>query len=229
MKNIKELLDKLEINYKELKLYEKAFSHSSFVNESKDKTIESYERLEFLGDSILNNIVALYLYNNFVDRDPGELTLTRSYVVKKEFLAKVGKELKFEEYIKVGVGERKTKLSNSIYEDVFESLVAAIYLDAGYDETKNFIINKICSKIKDIDIDNLKDYKTKLQEFLQNEKGKSVKYEKISEKNNADGTKTFEASALFEENVLGTGIGQSIKKAEQAAAKEALKKVTKGV
>ncbi len=229
MKNIEELLNKLEIKYKELRLYEKAFSHSSYVNESKDKTIESYERLEFLGDSILNNIVALYLFNNFEDRDPGELTLTRSYVVKKEFLAKIGKELQFEEYIKVGVGERKTKLSNSIYEDVFESLVAAIYLDAGYEEAKNFIINKICSKIKDIDIDNLKDYKTKLQEFLQNEKGKSVKYQKIDEKNNADGTKTFEAIAMFEENVLGKGMGQSIKKAEQAAAKEALNKVTKGV
>ncbi len=229
MKNIEELLNKLEIKYKELRLYEKAFSHSSYVNESKDKTIESYERLEFLGDSILNNIVALYLFNNFEDRDPGELTLTRSYVVKKEFLAKIGRELQFEEYIKVGVGERKTKLSNSIYEDVFESLVAAIYLDAGYEEAKNFIINKICSKIKDIDIDNLKDYKTKLQEFLQNEKGKSVKYQKIDEKNNADGTKTFEAIAMFEENVLGKGTGQSIKKAEQAAAKEALNKVTKGV
>ncbi len=227
MKNTKKLLEELGIKYKNLDFYDKALSHSSYVNESKDRTIESYERLEFLGDSILNNVVALYLFNNFEDREPGDLTLMRSYVVKKDFLGKIGKQLNFGEYIKVGLGERKNNLSKSIYEDVFEALVAATYLDAGYEEAKKFITSKICSEIKNIDFDDLKDYKTKLQEHLQSDKGKTVEYFVKNEINNSDGTKKFEVVVKYEDRTLGAGFGESKKKAEQAAAKEALKKLAK--
>ncbi len=219
---IKNLLKDLKINYNNIEIYKEAFTHMSFVNESKDKTLKSYERLEFLGDSVLNQIVAIYIFNNFKNMEPGEMSLLRSNFVNKEFLSEVSKRLNFESYIRKG--KSNLKLSNSIFEDVFESFVGAIYLDVGYNVVRDFIEREICPNIHLIEIDNLKDYKTKLQEFLQAESGKSVIYELRGTKKNDKKELIFIIDAIFENSTLGRGEGKSKKKAEQLAAKRAYEK-----
>ena len=224
---IEKLLRNLEIKYNEINHYIEAFTHMSFVHESKRNDI-SYERLEFLGDSILGQIIALYIFRNFENMEPGDMTLLRSRVVNKDFLYMVANELKFEKYIRTGKGEINGGISKSIYEDVFESLIGAIYLDLGYLEAKRIVETHICTRIKNINLLDLKDYKTKLQEFLQAEAGKSVEYKVIEIKETTPIKKiTFKAKALFEGNVLGVGIGKSKKEAEKIAAKNAYERISK--
>lgn len=225
LKDISILLKKLDIDYNDINHYITAFTHSSFVHENikEKKEIESYERLEFLGDSILGQIVAEYIFKKFEKLEPGTMTLLRSNVVSKNFLSKVSKELNFKDFIITGIGESKTEFSDSIYEDVFESLVSAIYLDVGYNETKKFVHKNICQKINEINVEDLKDYKTKLQELFQADNGKSVTYDvsRINKK------QIFSAKAIFEKKTLGTGEGKSKKEAEQMAARDAYKKMVK--
>lgn len=225
MNKISEFLHKNNVKYKNLDIYEEAFSHMSYINEIKSPDKKSYERLEFLGDSILSQIVSVYIFNNFKDLDQGEMTLLRSYVVKKEFLSKVGKEIHLDDYINIGNGERTNIITDSVIEDVFESLVAAIYLDAGYEEIHKFLNKNILVKIKNIDIDNLKDYKTKLQELLQNKSEKSIEY-KIEEKTKLTNNNELEfvVAVYFDDDLLGKGKGKSKKEAAQNAAKDAYKK-----
>ncbi len=154
------------------------------------------------------------------------MSLLRSNFVNKKFLSQVSRNLNFENYIKKG--KSNLELSNSIFEDVFESFIGAIYLDVGYNSARDFIEREICPQIHSIDIENLKDYKTKLQEFLQAESGKSVDY--VLKKTKRLGEKKelfFVIDAIFENNILGTGEGKSKKKAEQLAAKSAYEKCIK--
>ncbi|CRX37026.1 / rnc / Ribonuclease 3 /:510001 Reverse [Candidatus Hepatoplasma crinochetorum] len=222
--NLEDFLLKNEINFKNIKYYQTAFTHMSFSHESKDKA-ESYERLEFLGDSILGYIVGEYIYKNFHNLPPGEMTLIRSKHVDKANLSKIGKKLEFEKYIYRGLGEIKNKPSNSVYEDVFESFVAAIYLDLGLKITKKFVQKNILIDIKK----NLrkkstfKDYKTRLQENLQSDGGNTAFY-KVT-KQWREKNKNFFAVAVFHDNnKLGEGVGNSKKEAEQEAAKNAISK-----
>ncbi len=232
--NIENLLKELNIKYEErenkeeiLQLCDEAFTHLSYVHEARKKDVHSYERLEFLGDSVLGQVVANYIFKKGPDIAPGEMTLLRSKVVNKDFLSMISKKLKFKDYIKTGKGESNSELSKSIYEDVFESFIGALYIGMGYDEAKRVIEEYICSKIDSIDLNNLKDYKTKLQEFLQAESGKSVEY--IVTNSVREGERKemlFEIEAVFEGNVYGKGKGKSKKEAEQKAAKEAFEKLT---
>jgi len=222
--NLENFLTKQNIKFNNIEQYNVAFTHTSFVHEQKEE-VESYERLEFLGDAILGKIISGYLFNE-MDMDPGDMTLLRSNIVNKKFLSMVGRELSLNEYMRLGKGENKDTLSDSVYEDVYESLIGAIYLDAGYEQTKEFIYQTIIPKINDIDLDDLKDYKTKLQELLQAEKGKSVTYKTINQER-IDNVLHFEAVAEFDDQVLGTGKGLSKKSAEKEAAKDAYKRVAK--
>ena len=176
MEKIKDFLERENIKYKKIEMYEIAFLHSSYTHETPWDD-ESYERIEFLGDSVLGKVVSEFLYINFPTYDQGDMTLMKHYVVNKKFLAEVGKKLGLAELMWLGAGEDRNNLSDSVYEDVFEALVGAIYLDAGADEVKKFIHKNITSKVKEIDIEDVKDPKTKLQELLQSEKRQSVTYD----------------------------------------------------
>ncbi len=227
---IKSFLRKENIKYKSIEQYTIALNHMSFSHESKGND-ESYERLEFLGDSILGQIVALYIFNNFKELTPGDMTILKSNVVNKSFLSAVSRKLDLQYIVKVGQGENLNQLSDSVFEDLFESLVGAIYLDAGYDETRKFVHKYICSSFNTIankpdKIESMKDFKTKLQELLQSEKRKSVSYNLLKQKR-VNGVMEFEVEAVFEENILGRGRGLSKKIAEQEAAREAYLRITK--
>ena len=202
-------------------LYYEAFTHTSYSNEN--PSFQNYERLEFLGDAILEFIVSEYLYKE--RRLPeGEMTRTRARYVCEEALATYARDLKFEEDIKLGGSELEIGPNDTIMADVFEAFIAACYLDRGLDFTKELAL-KIITKYIDKNVDFLHDYKSTLQELVQTDK-KSVSYEIVSETGPSH-DKTFICNVIVDGIVLGTGSGGSKKQAEQMAAKEALKKQAK--
>ncbi|BDU67510.1 MAG: ribonuclease 3 [Candidatus Tyloplasma litorale] len=221
-KKIKNYLKNLDIKFDENKMdyYSKAFLRSSFTNETPEDD-ESNERLEFLGDSILGFIVSDYLFRNHKNFNQGRMTQMKHHVVNKDFLSKIGRELKFEEILSLSKGEDRENLSDKIYEDTFEAFVAAIYLDSNYDEVKKFIDKHITSKIKNIDIQELKDPKTRLQELVQTENRNLLKYETSDHINKLTGK--FESKVKFDGVYIGVGEGKSKQDAEKDAAKKALK------
>ena len=222
---LKAFLKKNDIKYNNIHYYKKAFTHSSFSHESQNDD-KSYERLEFLGDSILGKIVAEHLFLKYPNYDQGDMTLVKHHLVNKNFLAVVGKKLGFEKVMFLGEGEDRNSLSVSIFEDVFESLVAAIYLDSGSKAANDFVHKHICSKSAKVSVVDIKDPKTRLQELLQSVKRKSVTY-KIVKEEKIDNVNYFNAIVMFDGNKLGAGRGLSKKEAEKEAAKNAYKKVAK--
>ncbi len=209
----------LDITPTNVNLYYQAFTHTSYSNEN--PSMESYERLEFLGDAILEFIVSEYLYKER-HLPEGIMTKTRARYVCEEALATYAKDLKFEKDIKLGGSEPEP--NDTIIADVFEAFIAACYLDKGLPFTKELVL-KIITKYIDGNVDFLHDYKSTLQELVQTDK-KSVTYEIISETGPSH-DKTFVCQVLVDNIVLGKGTGSSKKQAEQMAAKEALKKQAK--
>ena len=213
------IFKKLGINPTNINLYYQAFTHTSFSNEN--PTYVSYERLEFLGDAILEFIVSEYLYKER-HLEEGVMTRMRASYVCEAALATYARDLKFEEDIKLGSGE--VDANDTIMADVFEAFIAAMYLDLGMEAVREVVL-KIVVKYIDSDIDFLRDYKSKLQELVQTGK-QSVVYELVSETGPAH-NKTFVTKVLVDGIVLGTGTGNSKKSSEQMAAKEALSKQAK--
>ena len=209
----------LDITPTNVNFYYQAFTHTSYSNEN--PSLESYERLEFLGDAILEFIISEYLYKerHLVE---GVMTKMRARYVCEEALATYAKDLKFEKDIKLGGSEPEP--NDTIIADVFEAFIAACYLDKGLQFTKELVL-KIVTKYIDQNIDFLHDYKSTLQELVQTDK-KSVTYE-IIEESGPSHDKTFVCEVKVDGIVLGKGTGGSKKQAEQMAAKEALKKQAK--
>ena len=202
-------------------LYYEAFTHTSYSNEN--SSFESYERLEFLGDAILEFIVSEYLFKER-HLEEGSMTKMRARYVCEEALATYARDLKFETDIKLGGCEAEVGPNDTILADVFEAFIAATYLDMGLDFTKELVLN-IITKYINKNVDFLHDYKSTLQELVQTDK-KSVIYEVISETGPAH-NKTFVCQVKVDGIVLGKGEGNSKKQAEQRAAKEALTKQAK--
>ena len=211
----------LGFNPTNVNLYYEAFTHTSYSNEN--SSFESYERLEFLGDAILEFIVSEYLYKERHLKE-GIMTKMRSRYVCEEALATYARDLKFEQDIKLGGCEAETGPNDTIMADVFEAFIAATYLDMGLEFTKQLVLN-IITKYIDKNVDFLHDYKSTLQELVQTDK-KSVIYEIISESGPAH-NKTFVCQVKVDGINLGTGEGNSKKQAEQRAAKMALTKQAK--
>lgn len=209
----------LNFNPTNINLYYEAFTHTSYSNENPSFT--SYERLEFLGDAILEFIVSEYLYKER-HLPEGLMTKMRACYVCEEALATYAHDLKFENDIKLGSGENEA--NNTILADVFEAFVAATYLDMGLEFTKKMVLD-IVTKYIDKNINFLHDYKSTLQELVQTTK-KSVTYEIVSETGPAH-NKHFVCEAIVSGVVLGHGEGSSKKAAEQMAAKDALAKQAK--
>lgn len=211
----------LNFNPTNINLYYEAFTHTSYSNENPSFT--SYERLEFLGDAILEFIISDYLYKER-HLTEGVMTKMRANYVCEEALATYAHDLKFEEDIKLGSGELETGPNNTILADVFEAFVAAMYLDIGFEKTQEMVL-KIMLKYINKGVDFLHDYKSTLQELVQTDK-KSVVYEIISEEGPAH-NRRFECVVKVDGHILGRGIGSSKKASEQEAAKAALAKQAK--
>ena len=217
-----ELFEKLKIKPKEEKLYNTAFSHSSYVNEHKAK--QDYERLEFLGDAVVDLVVADYLYSNKKETE-GEMTKVRASYVCENALYEYSMSIGLNKYIKVGHGEEKEggKFKKAIVADIFEALVGAIYLDLGYATARRTVLNIIVPYIENPNITFFSDYKSALQEYVQTTQ-KSLHYDLIKEEGPAH-NKEFTVQVKIDNIVYGTGVGGSKKEAEQEAAKVALQKL----
>lgn len=218
---MEELFQKLNITPKNIKLYEQAFVHTSYAHE---QNLKSYETLEFLGDAIVDLIVSDYLYKE-TDFTEGEMTKKRANYVCENALFEYANELGLSKYIKVGKGEEKSggKHKKAIVADTFESLMAAIYLDLGYEKVKEVAINIIKPYIENKNIILFSDYKSELQEAVQDLQ-KSLEYTLIEEQGPAH-DKYFKMSVSIDNITYGIGEGHTKKEAEQEAAKQALKKL----
>lgn len=206
------------------KLLDQAFTHRSFLNEAKEK-IESNERLEFLGDSIISFIVSDYLFYKYKDFNEGTLTNLRSLMVNTKSLAEIAKELDFGSYLKLSKGEElsKGRENISLLADCFEACVGALYMDQGIEAVKNFLRETLLVKAESIVQKKvLKDPKSLLQEYVQAQKQNSPMYKVLSEEGPAH-ERTFTIGVYLGEKLIGQGIGKSKQQAEEEAAKEALK------
>ena len=219
---MEELFKRLNIKPKDLNLYKTAFSHSSYVNEHRAK--QNYERLEFLGDSIVDFIVAEYLYSK-KHEDEGEMTRVRASYVCENALYEYSMDLGLNKYILVGHGEEKEggKFKKAIVADIFEALVAAIYLDLGFSTVRRVVLDVIVPYIEDPNCNFFSDYKSALQEYVQAEQD-TINYELIDESGPAH-DKEFTVRVVIDGISYGEGVGRSKKEAEQNAAKVALDKV----
>ncbi len=217
-----ELFKKLNIKPKNMELYKTAFSHSSYANEHKAK--HDYERLEFLGDAVVDLVVADYLYSNKKETE-GEMTKVRASYVCENALYEYSMSLGLNNYIKVGHGEEKEggKFKKAIVADIFEALVGAIYLDLGYATARRTVLNIIVPYIEDPNITFFSDYKSALQEYVQTTQ-QSLHYELINEEGPAH-NRSFTVQVKVDDIVYGIGVSGSKKEAEQEAAKVALEKL----
>ena len=214
------ILKDLNIPYNNLEYYEQAFTHTSYANET--NTV-SYERLEFLGDAVLELIISEYLYKTSEEPE-GKMTKLRSSYVCENALYEYSCLLGLNEEIKLGHGEseRDGKHNKTIVADIFESFIGAIFLDCGFDVVKNFIYKNIIPLIENNSIDFIEDYKSVLQELVQTDR-KSLNYEVVEESGPAH-DKTFKIVVKIDNIIYGEGVAHSKKEAEQLAAKSALKK-----
>ena len=218
------LLKSFNISYKNIALYEQALTHPSYNGDANTKH-QDYEKLEFMGDAVLNFVTADLVYKNRPELSEGNLTKLRSVLVSTKPLAAYARKINLPEYIRIGhsITIDQVKGSDKILENVFESLVGAIYLDAGMKPAYHLISSLLLEDIKAYDVDDLTDYKSKLQEEIQAEHRDAVKYVTV-ETNGPAHDRTFKVQVLFNDIVLGVGEGKSKKKAEEMAAKSALSK-----
>ena len=218
------LFEKFNITPNDISLYETAFSHTSYSNEH---AVPSYERLEFLGDAVLELLMSDFLYQSN-KYDEGEMTKLRSHYVCETANYEYSIKLGLNEYLKLGKGEEENggKYRKTIVSDIFESFLGALYLDQGLDKVKEFFDKYIVPLIENHEIDFFDDYKSILQESVQTGK-RSLEYKLISEEGPSH-NKKFTVEVVIDGIVYGKGTSHSKKGAEQAAAKDALKKAQKG-
>ena len=215
-----EIFEKWKIVPNNKKLYDVALSHSSYANEHHNK--KDYERLEFLGDAVLELVMSDYIYRNF-EKDEGSMTKTRANYVCEEALSEYMHDLDFVKYIKVGNGEIK-EIQKAIIADIFEALMGAIYLDQGFEVVKRVILEVIEPYV--IKKSNfIVDYKSTLQEAMQTDK-RSLVYETINETGPAH-NREFTVIVKIDNVVYGKGIANSKKEASKLAARATLEKLAK--
>ena len=218
---MKELETKIEYTFKNRAFLEEALTHSSYANEQQGNVAYN-ERMEFLGDAVLSFVSAQYLYEKYPDMPEGRLSKLRSSLVCTQSLSSFAKEIKLGECLKMGRGETASGGAQrpSVLEDAFEALIAAIYLDGGIDEARKFIL-RFLSREVEMQHTNFKDYKSFLQEIIQQNPDEKLSYAVINT-SGPDHDKRFEVELRLNSNVIGNGIGTSKKNAEQQAAKQAL-------
>ncbi len=223
-----ELEERIGYQFKSKEILREALTHSSYSNEMKSKgeKIAFNERLEFLGDSVLSIVVSSYIFEKYRNKQEGDLTKIRAAVVCEKALAKFAGEIELGDYMFLGHGEimNNGRHRPSITADAFEALLAALYLDTGenFEEVENFLLPFISREIENIAKSGLfMDYKTTLQQIVQQASGEILEYVLIEE-SGPDHDKQFTVEARLNSNVIGKGRAKTKRAAEQEAAKEAL-------
>jgi ribonuclease-3 len=209
------------------KLIERAFIHSSYVNEHKNTQFDN-ERLEFMGDAVLQFWISVKLYQLQPTLDEGQMTVYRASMVCEKALAKYGKELELNQFLKLGIGEEKNggRQRDSIVADMMEAFLGALYLDSGLGSIQK-ILGSVIDFHSEAEINPIQvDYKTQLQEFVQADRRQSVRYE-VLHVSGPSNLPEFEVAVKLDDITLGVGKGNSKKKAEQAAAQQAFEKLVK--
>lgn len=225
LKAIDELLSgRFDLHMQKQSPYIEAFTHSSYVNENRRKKLSDNERIEFLGDAVLDLQVSRYLYLNYPQMPEGEMSRLRALIVREESLSKRCVECGFDQFVRLGHGEESSggRQRVSLLCDLFESVLGAIYLDLGIDAVEHFLSLTIYPKIKSGYFNHQTDAKTALQEELQKHGQIQLHYELIGESGPAH-AKEFTVAVYLNGDKIGEGVGRSKKNAEQAAALTALK------
>lgn len=216
---MKQLQEKLNYRFMDKELIATALTHSSYANEHR---CQSNERLEFIGDSVLGMVVAMHLYRNFPTLPEGKMTRIRAELVCEQSLWEVADKLGFGSYLRLGKGEALTggRQRHSILADCVEAVIAALYIDGGFEVAKDFIDRHILTKLSEVQVHS-GDCKTRLQELIQRQPGHSIVYAVLDE-SGPDHMKTFVASVSLDGAEIGRGEGRTKKEAEQNAAAKAL-------
>ena len=227
LEKIEEFEKSIGYSFNDKALIDVAFTHSSFTNEARIKT-KSNERLEFLGDAVLDMIVSEYLFKHHNQKPEGWLTRTRSRIVCTDSFAKASEKFDLTKYLRFGMGEKKQggKLKKHVKADTFEAMCAAIYLDSSYENLFDFLKKNYRNEVLEIISDDslFLDYKTRLQEYYNSKNKKNLAYELVKEEG-PEHDKTFTMQVVLGKKVLGQGIGKNKKTAEQMAAKAACEKI----
>ena len=223
-KFINRLDKKYKIKFNDQKLLEEAFTHSSYANEHPGDGIRDYEKLEFLGDAVLELAISDYLYRNFSSLNEGELTRMRSNIVDTECFAEFAQKFGFPAEINLGHGEEKAgaRSRKTLLEDVFEAFNGALFLDQGMEAVEHFLSLTVYPLIDAGKFDASRDYKTDLQELLQQNGPVKIEYEVLKEEQLPS---SFTVQLVVNGKVLSQGQGHNKKAAEQEAAKTALNKL----
>lgn len=218
---MKKLEETIGYSFKNKKLLERAMSHSSYANEMRLPE-GSNERLEFLGDAVLSIVVSDYIFKHFSHLPEGELTKLRASLVCEKSLHGFSLQIRLGDYLLLGKGEQQNggRERPSILADAFEALLAAVYLDGGMEQARRFVLQFVKEELQ-VGSEAFKDYKTALQEIIQQNPEELLQYVLVDE-SGPDHDKSFTVEVRLNSNVIGTGTGHSKKAAEQAAAGQAL-------
>ncbi len=215
---MKSLLKQLKLKVNDISLYEKALTHSSYANEHQT---EKNEKLEFLGDAVIELLMSDYLYSLNLENE-GELTKRRAQAVCEEALVIYAEKIQLKTYLKLGKGESAKGANDSMIADAFEALFGATFLDLGFKKVEGLFKRIVIPHLKHVWV--IKDYKSTLQEFIQGGDKRNISYQIISQKGPSH-HRLFEAAVKLDQTItLGTGSGRTKKEAEQNAAKDALMK-----
>lgn len=219
--NVAKLASKFDMKFSNDELIKQAFTHSSYVNEHHNKHLTDNERLEFLGDAVLELLVSDYLYTKYRKLPEGELTKYRASIVCEESLYYFANKLHLHQYVLLGKGEERTggRKRQALLADVFEAFLGAIYLDLGINSSQKFLEKWVFPLITDDVLLHTMDYKTSLQELVQEKSNHSLQYRIVSEIGPSH-AREFEAEVIVNDDGRATGIGKTKKEAEQQAAKK---------
>lgn len=224
MNKLTEFQSIIGYKFNDEKLLKTALTHSSYSNENRAKKIKFNERLEFLGDSVLSLVVSRYIFENYPDLPEGKLTKIRASVVCEHSLWECSLNIELGKFLILGHGEEITGGRNrmSILADAFEAVIAAIYLDGGFNVAREWVLGQLYDSItRAVRGNYFKDYKTTLQEFVQAYRHEKIEYQVVDE-SGPDHKKTFVVEVSLDGKVFGRGEGNSKKRAEQSAAQYAL-------
>ena len=226
MKKILELEKNIGYEFLNKKFITEALTHSSYSNEHRGEKIKNNERLEFLGDAVLEVVVSENIFVKNKNMPEGQMTKLRAAIVCEKTLAYCARQINLGEYLLLGKGEDVSggRDRDSVISDAFEALIGAIFLDGGIEKSKEFILNNVLSQVDEKTI--FQDNKTVLQEMVQVEAGKELVY-KLIETSGPDHNKIFEIEAVLEGVVIGRGKGRSKKEAEQKAAYDSINNIKK--
>lgn len=225
---IANLKENYQIIFNNISLLEQAFTHSSYVNEHRNLHISDNERLEFLGDAVLELLVSRFLFQTYPNVSEGKLTKLRAAIVREDSLASFAKECGFDQFIRLGKGEENSggRKRASLLCDLFESFLGAVYLDQGLEVVEGFLNQVIFPKVLAGAFSHEMDHKTRLQEVLQKSGDVNIDYRLVKEKGPAH-DRHFWTEVYCDEILIGQGTGRSKKMAEQAAAADALQRLEK--